>query len=222
MRSGQHQQARFYGIVDTAYVSHEQCAAKCSALIAGGAGIVQLRAKAESSAERAALLEQLLPCVEGAGVSLILNDDLELACRYPRVGLHVGQDDTPVERCRELLGPERLLGLSTHSPQQAANALACAALLDYFAVGPVFAPQTKPPYTPVGCELVRFVAQLRPSLRWYAFGGVNRNTAAQVYAAGAPGVVAVSDVLLATDTAGAVRAVIAQANTTTSSGAAQQ
>ncbi len=198
-------QCRVYGILDTGYVPPERLKEKCRALLAGGAGIVQLRAKKESPAQRRDILSQIFPLFEDSSVPLILNDDLETALAFPRVGLHVGQDDLPVAQARAALGPERILGLSTHSPAQAQGAIAQADLLDYFAVGPVFATPTKPDYTPVGLELVKYVAGLNPPLPWFCIGGVKRENATEVIAAGAQGLVAVSDILLADDTAEAVR-----------------
>lgn len=191
--------AVFYGILDTGYVPRENLVAKCRALLAGGADIIQLRAKRETTSERIGILDTLVPLFAGTDVPLIVNDDIEAALRFPGLGLHVGQDDMSPGEARDRLGPGRVLGLSTHSPEQAAGALAHAEALDYFAVGPVFATPTKPDYTPVGLELVRHVAALKPELPWFAIGGIKRHNLAQVLAAGARRVVAVSDVLCAED-----------------------
>jgi len=196
---------RVYGILDTGYVQPDQWIDKCQALIDGGCDIIQLRAKGSTRDVRRALLESILPLFALTPTPLVLNDDWELAAEYDHVGVHVGQDDTPVSEVRRALGPDRVIGLSTHSPQQADDAIASAKLLTYFAVGPVFATQTKPDYTPVGLELVRYVASRLPPLPWFCIGGVNRGNANQVIDAGAEAIVAVSDLLLADDTAGAVR-----------------
>ncbi len=204
--------ARLYGILDTGYVHVDDLEAKCRELLAGGVDVVQFRAKRESSSERASLLEQIYPLFVGGRVPLILNDDLEVACLYPGVGLHVGQDDADPRHCRERLGPDRILGLSTHSREQASAAMGLVGVLDYFAVGPVFATATKPDYPPVGLELVEWVAQQRPALPWFAIGGVNPATVASVVAAGARAVVAVSALLHAHCTAteaGQLRAAVA-------------
>ena len=201
--------ARFYGILDMGYVAESDAARICQALIDGGAGIIQLRAKKCSPFERIRLLDTIYPVCRNAGVVLVVNDHIELALRYPDVGLHVGQDDLPVPEARMRLGPGRILGLSTHSARQAQVAFALAGHLDYFAVGPVFATATKPDYKPVGLELVRLVARMAPPLPWFCIGGITRKNAAQVFAAGAKAVVSVSDVLLAEDPAQAVRDIIA-------------
>lgn len=204
--------ARFYAILDTGYVPRDRWAAACAALIAGGAGLVQIRAKRETATERAALLEQILPQFSTPEAPLlVVNDDLELAARHPGVGLHIGQDDTPPALARERLGNGRVLGLSTHSHAQATAALALPpGTIDYFAVGPVFSTQTKPDYTPVGLALVRQVAAMAPALPWFCIGGITRRNVHEVVAAGATRVVIVSDVLCAEDPAGAVRDVLGQ------------
>lgn len=198
-------QAAFYGILDTGYVSDGEWEAKCEALIRGGAGVIQLRAKKESQDQRRALLERILPLFMGIHTPLIINDDIELVLQYPDLGLHVGQDDIAVTEARQRLGPQRYLGLSTHSPRQADAAMELADMLSYFAVGPVFSTQTKPDYIPVGLELVRYVARKKPTLPWFCIGGISRSNVQRVRDAGARGVVAVSDALCARDTAAAVR-----------------
>jgi thiamine-phosphate pyrophosphorylase len=203
--------SRFYAILDTGYVPAIRWSAVCRSLLLGGADVVQLRAKRETPAGRRALLEEILPLFSAGAVvakppPLIVNDDIELASSYPGIGLHVGQDDIAPAEARRRLGPGRLIGLSTHSPAQAEAALALpAGTIDYFAVGPVFATQTKPDYTPVGLELVRYVAQLQPTLPWFCIGGIKRNNLPMVLAAGAKRIVVVSEVLCADDPAAAVR-----------------
>lgn len=203
--------ARFYAILDTGYTPRPQWREVCSALIAGGAGVVQVRAKREDAEVRAALLEEVLPLFTDPDAPLlVVNDDLELARRHPGIGLHIGQTDTPPALARESLGPDRLLGLSTHSRAQAKSAIDLAAgVLDYFAVGPVFPTATKPDYTPVGLQLVSEVAALRPRLPWFCIGGITRSNAREVVAAGARRVVVVSDVLTDPDPAGVIRAIVA-------------
>lgn len=177
--------------------------AACSALLRGGAGILQVRAKKQSPAERKRLALLAAPLCEQHRVPLIINDDLELALTIPNAGLHIGQDDMPVAEARAALGSERIIGLSTHSLEQAEKALALEeGLLDYFVTGPVFPTQTKPDYIPVGLQLVGEVAALRKKINrsglpWYCIGGINRGNLAQVLSAGAERVVIVSDLLLA-------------------------
>lgn len=210
------QNVTFYGILDTGYVAPENWIAKYDALAEGGAGIVQIRAKRETSSERERLLAKIVEHRAHSSASveqplLVINDDLALCLKYETVGLHVGQDDTPAKEAREQIGPDRILGLSTHSKQQALQALELGAdILSYFAVGPVFPTQTKPDYQAVGLELVRFVADQQPSLPFFCIGGINRSNIARVRDAGGMRIVAVSDALCDPNTANAVRQSIVQ------------
>ncbi|TVR51603.1 MAG: thiamine phosphate synthase [Puniceicoccaceae bacterium] len=206
--------ARFYALLDTGYTDpgSNSWETTCQALLRGGAGLIQLRAKSESPAERRRLLERILPFFEPGRIvprppPLIVNDDLGLACAFPNLGLHVGQDDIPPEEARRSLGPGRILGLSTHSLDQARAALALPpGTLDYFAVGPVFPTATKPDYPSVGLDLVRRVAALQPTLPFFCIGGITLENAPEVIRAGARGLVAVSTVLQAPDPAAVVAA----------------
>lgn len=193
-----------YAILDSSWVSRDQWTEKCRQLLQGGADLIQLRAKKESPAERRELLEAILPLFAKTFIPLVINDDIDLCLSYPRLGLHVGQDDIPAPIARERLGPDRILGLSTHSRPQAEAAIALGETLSYFAVGPVFATPTKPDYTPVGLELVQNVANLGPSLPFFCIGGITRNNIRQVTGAGARNIVIVSDLLSVPDTASAV------------------
>lgn len=200
------QGAHFYGILDTGYLQPQQMRDKCLALQQGGADIIQLRAKRESRDEYRELLKSILPVFDGNDIPLIINDDLELALEFPRCGLHVGQDDLPVQEARRLLGPNRILGLSTHSMEQAEKALQLQSFLTYFCIGPVFPTGTKPDYVPVGLNMAREVWHLNQGqLPLFAIGGINRGNARQVHQKGIGRVVVVSDVLLDEDTAAAVK-----------------
>lgn len=194
---------KLYAILDSGYVPSDRWESVATALLEGGADLLQVRAKEMSGAERHRLVERVFPITRQFGKVLIVNDDIEVALAFPNVGLHLGQDDMDVLAARQQLGDARILGLSTHSIAQATAAIALAKDLDYFAVGPVFATPTKPTYEPVGLELVTAVSQLNPPLPFFCIGGVNRQTVQQVVKAGATRVVAVSDLLLAEDVAAA-------------------
>jgi thiamine-phosphate pyrophosphorylase len=202
--------ARFYAILDTGYVAGAKIPELGRAVLAGGADVVQLRAKLATTAQRVAWLKKLAPLCAAGKIPLICNDDLEAALAVPGVGLHVGQDDLPPRAARAALGPERVLGLSTHSLAQAQAALALRDVLTYFAVGPVFATGTKPDYPAVGLELVSAVAALKPMPPWFCIGGIHRNNVVSVREAGGRAIVAVSAVLLDSDPAGMVRTLRAE------------
>ena len=198
----------FYGILDTTYVNEDDWVSKGRALLEGGASLLQIRAKGKPLETVMALARDILPLARTHNVPLIINDHLEVALALPDAGLHVGQDDLCPVEARQRLGPDRLLGLSTHATTQIQRALELCHCLSYFAVGPVFATGTKPDYAPVGLDLVRHAARLSPPIPFFAIGGIHRHNVSEVLAAGAPGIVAVSDPLLDPDTANATAAFV--------------
>jgi len=201
---------RYYAILDTGYVSPRLWLDKFDALAAGGAHLIQIRAKKETRQQRRALAESAyqrwLQLPADSRPHFIVNDDLPLALSLPQAGLHIGQEDTPPDEARRRLGPDRIIGLSTHSTTQAQAAMDLPeGTLDYFVVGPLFATPTKPDYTPVGLELARWAVQQKPALPFFCIGGIKRQNLRQVLRTGASRVVTVSDTLLDPDTAQAVR-----------------
>ena len=201
----------FYGILDTGYVAPEKLFSKCEDIIAAGVKIVQLRAKKEDSTARRNIAFSLLPIFKKhSDVFFIINDDIALATEVcsliPNSGLHIGQDDGDPTKAREAIGEDRILGLSTHSIEQATAANKLSNTLDYFAVGPVYPTNTKPGRKAVGLELVSQVAAINPQLPWFCIGGVNLRTANAVRKAEGKRIVAVSDVLVPTDTTAAIKA----------------
>jgi thiamine-phosphate pyrophosphorylase len=196
----------FYAILDTGYVSDEDWTNKAGALLRGGACLLQIRAKGEALERISERVAAILPLAREHAVPVIVNDHLEVALAFPGVGLHIGQDDGDPAEVRQKLGPDRILGWSTHSLAQAEAALRQSAALSYFAVGPIFATGTKPDYTPVGLDLVTRVRALNPDLPFFAIGGISRQNLSQVLNAGARGLVAVSDPLCDPDTEAATRA----------------
>lgn len=203
---------QLYGILDTGYVSPGNWRDRAVALIDGGCDLLQVRAKQENSAQRQALVEAVLPLTTAAGIPLIINDDVELAAHMPGVGLHVGQDDMDPREARRLLGPEAVIGWSTHSREQARRAMELGDVLSYFAVGPLFATPTKPDYEPVGLDLARWVGEQQPGLPYFCIGGIKRSNLDEVLAIGVPNVVIVSDLLCADDPRSATESVKACLN----------
>jgi len=150
------------------------------AALRGGVDIVQLRMKdAPEEAVLSAGLRYRALCTEHDAL-FVLNDRPDLAARVGADGVHVGQDDMPVAGARALVGPERLVGLSTHTPAQ----IRAAAGVDYIGVGPVHATPTKPGRRAVGLELVRDAADHAP-VPFFAIGGISPSNVATVVAAGA-------------------------------------
>lgn len=199
------QQNSFYGILDTTYVSEGQWENKCKALISGGCDLIQMRAIDKNAFEKENLLNRILPFFEDCNIPLLLNVDLDIALKYPGVGLHIGQEDTPLEKARDALGPDRILGISTHCKDDIDSAIESADQLDYYSMGPIFASKTKPEVAPIGFDLIRYAASKNSTLPFYCIGGISRTNIHQVMDAGAKGIVSVSDILCDEDTANAVR-----------------
>jgi thiamine-phosphate pyrophosphorylase len=171
--------------------------------LAGGVDVFQLRDKTASEAELLAGAEEARALCDEAGALLLLNDRPDLALAAGADGVHVGQADAPVAAARAAIGPDRLVGLSTHG---AAQADAAAALRpDYIAVGPVHATPTKPGRPAIGLGPVRHAARA-VALPWFAIGGIDPQTVGEVVAAGAGRVVVVRAIAQAGDPEAAARA----------------
>jgi thiamine-phosphate pyrophosphorylase len=151
------------------------------AALSGGVDIVQLREKELDRAviERSASVFRRL--CDTYSALFIVNDDPDLAHSCDADGVHVGQDDASVEAARELLGPDAIVGISTHSKEQIA---AVGGAPDYFSVGPIWETPTKLGRPGVGLELVSHAAEVaaRP---FFAIGGIDPGNAGEVVAAGA-------------------------------------
>jgi thiamine-phosphate pyrophosphorylase len=159
----------------------------------GGAGIVQLREKSvRSDDELIALAGPFRRAADQHDALFILNDRPDLVAACEADGVHVGQDDMPVADARRLAGPEALVGLSTHSPEQIDRACAAAGdeRPDQISVGPVWATPTKQGRPGAGLELVEYAAG-RASIPWFAIGGIDAGNVSSVMAAGAERVVVV-------------------------------
>ena len=187
---------RLYGILDLGYVSPGDAVSMARRMLDGGVEVLQLRAKKLSPAAIRALAEEILPVCRGFEVPFLLNDHPDLVPLTGADGVHVGQDDLPVPRVREIVGPGAIIGLSTHSPVQAAAAKEAGP--DYIGFGPLFSTPTKPDYVPVGLGGIREV-RARAGLPVFCIGGIKLENLPAVLDAGASGVVIVSGILQADD-----------------------
>ena len=141
-----------------------------------------------------------------SGATVIVNDRADIARLSGAAGVHVGQDDLAPAQVRGLLGPDAIVGLSTHTTEQLDRAL--REPVDYVAVGPVFGTATKATgYEPIGVELVRTAAArcAARNVPLVAIGGITRDRAQEVLAAGARSVAVISDILANGDPAARVR-----------------
>jgi len=156
----------------------------------GGAKLIQLRDKEASGRE---LLDQAMACLKltrKAGAKLIINDRVDVTLTAGADGVHLGQDDLSVDEAREILGEDKIIGVSTHSIAQFRAALKTSA--NYIAVGPVYPTLTKENPAPVvGIRLVRKARKLtdRPLV---AIGGISHTRAPEVIEAGADCVAVIS------------------------------
>jgi thiamine-phosphate pyrophosphorylase len=152
------------------------------AALSGGVDIVQLREKElpRREIELAALTFRRL--CDTYSALFIVNDDPELALSCDADGVHVGQDDASAARAREAIGPERILGLSTHSEEQIAASGGQPA--DYISVGPIWETPTKEGRPAVGLGLVTHARDSAPH-PFFAIGGIDSENAGEVVAAGA-------------------------------------
>jgi thiamine-phosphate pyrophosphorylase len=149
---------------------------------AGGAQIIQLREKDLSDRELLERARKVRDLTHKAGVLLILNDRPDIARLAEADGVHLGQDDMPVKEARRIVGPDAVIGVSTHSIEQVRQAVLEGA--SYIGIGPVFASATKEFTELPGPELVRRGA-VETSLPAFVIGGVNLNTIQAVMEAGA-------------------------------------
>ncbi len=174
------------------------------AALRGGAQIVQLRLKDAGDDAIVGAGRRMLAACRKHDALLIVNDRPDLAVEIGADGVHVGQDDLPVGRARAIIGPNRLLGLSTHTPAQV-DAASADPRVDYIGVGPVNATPTKPGRPAVGLKLVRHAAA-RARMPFFAIGGIDTGNAAAVVAAGARRIAVVRAITEAKDPESAGRA----------------
>ena len=176
------------------------------AALAAGAAIVQLREKELPERRLVELGRRVRVWTREAEAVFIMNDRADLAVATDADGVHVGQDELPVKEARAIVGPHRLVGVSTHSIEQARQAVLDGA--DYLGLGPVFPSATKAFDSLAGLELVRQIAA-EISLPWFAIGGINTENIAAVLEAGATRV-AVSHAILSADDPGSVTSTLCE------------
>jgi thiamine-phosphate pyrophosphorylase len=168
----------------------------------GGVDLVQLRMKRSSDDQILAAAARYKRACRAYGALFIVNDRPDLAAKADADGVHLGQDDLGVDLARGLVGPERLIGLSTHTPAQvdaAANAD-----VDYIGVGPVNETPTKPGRPAVGLELVEHAAE-HAAVPFFAIGGISTANVEAVRNAGATRVAVVRALTEAADPEGVAR-----------------
>ncbi|GLW12106.1 thiamine-phosphate synthase [Microtetraspora sp. NBRC 13810] len=168
------------------------------AVLAGGVDIVQLREKGLEASEEIALLEVFRAACDRHGALLAVNDRADVAYAAGPDVLHLGQDDLPVPVARAILGPDVLIGRSTHSAQEA-TAAAGEDGVDYFCCGPVWPTPTKPGRHAPGPELLKHAAALDTDRPWFGIGGIDLANLDEVLSYGVRRVVVVRAITDAPD-----------------------
>lgn len=163
-------------------------------LAQGGASLIQLRDKTSSARVFFESAKAAVTVAKECGIKLIINDRPDMAAAVGADGVHLGQDDLPVAAARELLGPQAIIGLSTHNLSQAKAGIRLS--IDYLAVGPIFSTLTKDDTAPeLGLEGLREVRNTLGEFPLVAIGGITAKTALEVLEAGANSVAVISALL---------------------------
>ncbi|HEX8370253.1 MAG TPA: thiamine phosphate synthase [Pyrinomonadaceae bacterium] len=188
---------KIYPITD-ASISKLSHAEQFKRLSEGGAGVIQLREKNASPREFYEAAREVLALAGERTIKIIINDRADIAFALKAGGVHLGQDDLPPPAARKLLGKNAVIGFSTHSVEQAIEAVKLP--IDYIAIGPVFATKTKQnPEKTVGLEGVERVRKAVGDFPLVAIGGITLKNAGDVLTAGADSVAIIGDLLYESD-----------------------
>lgn len=190
-------EADIYGITAEEYSLGRSNIEVVENMIAAGIRVIQYREKEKKPREKYLECLKIRELTRQAGVTFIVNDHPDLALLVGADGVHLGQEDLPPERVRELLGEEMIIGLSTHSPAQAIEAVRLG--VDYIGVGPIFATRTKKDVCdPVGLEYLDYVVK-NIDLPFVAIGGIKEHNIAEVSRRGAWCIALVTEIVRSED-----------------------
>jgi len=184
---------KVYPITDTTISGLSHCE-QVKRLIAGGAALIQLRDKRASARVFYSDAQAAIEIARAADVKLIINDRVDIALALRADGVHLGQEDMPVDAARRVLGDQAVIGFSTHNLEQIREALRLP--IDYLAFGPIFPTTSKRNPDPVaGLDQLRRAREMVLPMPLVAIGGINRANALDVLNAGASAVAVISAVL---------------------------
>lgn len=183
---------RLYLVTDRKQLGNRDLAESIEEAIQGGVTLVQLREKSVSTKEFLQLAEKVKEITSRYQIPLIINDRLDIALAIDADGLHVGQDDLPMVKARELLGPDKIIGVSASTLEEALLAEEQGA--DYLGVGAIFTTATKTDATDVSLKQLEVIKQ-SVSVPVVAIGGIGPTNLPLVRAAGVDGVSVVSAIL---------------------------
>lgn len=188
---------RLYPLTDR-HLSGLSHAEQLSQLNKGGVNVVQLREKSLSPIEFYDEVAMALQVARPLGVTVIVNDRVDIVLALKADGVHLGQDDLPPEAARRLLGHDALIGLSTHNLDQAQRAARLP--INYVAIGPIFATSTKQSSNPpLGLAGLREVREAIGEIPLVAIGGITSQNSQDVLNAGADAISVISDLWAETD-----------------------
>ena len=203
-----HPLSGLYIILDPSICPARPLGEVLTAAAEAGAFLFQYRNKIASMKDAYVEALALRQAAAKAGVLFIVNDRCDLALAVDADGVHLGQGDLPLDVARKVMGPEKLVGISTHNADQVREAT--AGNPDYLGFGPIFTPGSKQDHDPVvGIEGLRAMRSLT-SLPIFAIGGIHIDHVREVMRAGADGVAIISAILKAPDISHAVKAFLGQ------------
>lgn len=184
---------KIYPITDTR-ISNLSHAEQTRRLIKGGAKLIQLRDKHASSLDFYKDAKEAVKAARRTNTKIIINDRVDMALALEASGVHLGQDDLPPEKAREILGGDAIIGFSTHNEKQAKASLNLP--VNYIAVGPVFETETKEnTENVVGIEGLKRVREIIGNFPLVGVGGINLKNFQAVLDAGADTVALISEIL---------------------------
>lgn len=198
-------QTDIYALTDSRLSMGRKLEEVAERLLSAGVRILQYREKKLAAGKMLEECRLLREMTHNANACFIVNDHIDIAMLVGADGVHIGQDDLPPEDVRRLVGPEMIIGLSTHNPEQARAA--AGACVDYIGVGPIFATKTKEDVVdPVGFEYLDWVVA-NVDLPFVAIGGIKEHNIGAVASHGAKCCALVSELVGAPDIAAKVRQV---------------
>jgi thiamine-phosphate pyrophosphorylase len=184
---------RIYPITDTE-ISALTHAEQVAHLLDGGGTFIQLREKKTSARGFFNDAASALRLARVAGATIIINDRVDIALALAAPGVHLGQTDMPVPAARQLLGPDAIIGYSTHNLDQVREAVELP--INYLAFGPVFPTRSKQNPDPVaGLDHLEMAKALAGDLPVVAIGGIGRSNLAEIFASGADSAAMISEIL---------------------------
>ncbi|MCG9968130.1 thiamine phosphate synthase [Pelotomaculum terephthalicicum JT] len=185
--------ADIYGITAEEYSLGRSNIQVAALMIESGIKVIQYREKEKTMRRKYADCLAIRRMTADAGVTFIVNDHVDLAMMVGADGVHLGQDDLPPDKVRELTGGRIIIGLSTHSPAQAEAAVNAG--VDYIGVGPLYATKTKKDVcAPVGLSYLDYVVK-NIKLPFVAIGGIKEHNAAEVSNRGAKCIALVTEIV---------------------------